>query len=476
MLIIAVTSFHGYRLIYRFKLIELFQADQESEREPKASIITAILSVLLLGFGYWLALQDILHSKVWQMIGILVTPLLIIIAVILGTYLLFSTLIIFSLKRARKNKKKFWNGINIISISQLLYRMKGNAFTLTIIAVLSATTLVAVGTSYGFYYNNKINAELANPNSMMFIDQDGGLTSQVNRLIEQDPDHDLVYHESIPTISARVDTTVLNSRMGPVEAIYTVISNETYNHLLELQGHTDTLTLSGDQAIALDISYFEGLSPEYVGSNIDVNGNDITFTEMKESNVLNTGTSGTTIVVSDEMFDKVSVDAELGTMEAYKVTGEAKAKNLNESIQSIMPEEANFTSFYQVYSQGMESTGLFIFIGCFLGLVFLSATGSIIYFKQLTEATADRGRYNILQKMGVDKKEIKKSINKQVFFIFALPLVTGIVHSVVALIAINSILQLNIWLPILISTIIYILIYIIYYFMTVRNYYKIVTK
>ncbi|MDX8044978.1 FtsX-like permease family protein [Gracilibacillus sp. S3-1-1] len=476
LLIIAVTSFHGYRLIYRFKLIELFQADQESEGEPKTSIITALLSVLLLGFGYWLALQDILYSKVWQMIGILVAPLLIIIAVILGTYLLFSTLTIFFLKRARKNKKRFWNGINIISISQLLYRMKGNAFTLTIIAVLSATTLTAVGTSYGFYYNNKINAELTNPNSMMFVDQDGELTSQVDSLIEQDPDHDVVYHESIPTIPARVDTTALNSRMGPVEAIYTVISNKTYNRLSELQGDTDTIALSDEQAVALDISYFEGLSPEYVGSTLDVNGNEISFTDMKESNVLNAGTSNITIVVSDEMFDKVAEDTDVVTMEAYEITGESKAKTLDESIRSSMPEEADFTSFYQVYTLGMESNGLLIFIGCFLGLVFLSATGSIIYFKQLTEATADRGRYTILQKMGVDKKDIKKSIRKQIFFIFALPLVAGVAHSVVALMAINNILQLNIWIPAFISMTIYILIYVIYYFMTVRNYYKIVTK
>ncbi|WP_318240999.1 ABC transporter permease [Ureibacillus galli] len=146
----AITSIHGYRLIYRFKLIELFKAEQEGEKEPKTSIITAFISVLLIGIGYWLALQNLFVSEVWRKLGFLITPLVILVTVILGTYLLFSTFTVYLFKLLRKNKHHFWNGINIISTSQLLYRLKGNARTLTIIAVLSATTLTAVGTAYKF--------------------------------------------------------------------------------------------------------------------------------------------------------------------------------------------------------------------------------------------------------------------------------------------------------------------------------------
>jgi putative ABC transport system permease protein len=479
-LITAITSFHGYRLIYRFKLIELFQADKEEEKEPKASLISAVLSVILLGIGYWLALQNILESEVWRRIGFMVTSLVIIVTVILGTYLLFSTLTVFLLKVSRKNKKKFWNGINLISTSQLLYRMKGNARTLTIIAILSATTLTAVGTSYSLYYNNKSNAELANPNSIMFINNDKSTTNKGKDTISREENHDIIYHKIIPTLQIKVDTTSLNSKIGSIEVIYTVISNTTFNEMEKLQERKDLLSLKGNDAAVLDAGYYEGLSPKYIGSTIPLNVNNITenitFKKLKKYNVLNLETASITVVISDELFSQLEKEADHVNMEAYKFANEKIVKTLTKDIQSILPKDSNFSSFYNDYALGIETAGLIIFIGGFLGLVFLAATGSIIYFKQLTEANSDKERYVILHKIGVNKKEVRISIAKQVFFIFALPLLAGIAHCTVALTALSRLLQTNLVTPVLICMGIYVLIYVIYYFLTVRTYYKIVTK
>ncbi|RWR13152.1 ABC transporter permease [Siminovitchia fortis] len=479
-LITAITSIHGYRLIYRFKLIELFKAEQEGEQEPKASIIIAVISVLLVGVGYWLALQNLLESDVWRKMGFMVTPLVILITVILGTYLLFSTLTVYLLKLLRKNKHHFWHGINLISISQLLYRIKGNARTLTIIAVLSATTLTAVGTAYSFYYNNRGNAEIANPNSMMFIAKNKNVSNQINERISQDKDHEIVYHETVPALLLNVDITNLHSKNSADEVEYTIIANKTYNQLAKWQKRDDSLSLKGNEAAALDASYSEGLSPKYAGSTISLKVNDlsedITFMKLKKFNVLNLRTAGITVVVSDELFSKLASEANLVNMEVYELTNEDDAKTLSKQIQSLLPEEAMFSSFYSDYAQGMESSGLLIFMGGFLGLVFLAATGSIIYFKQLTEANMDKERYEILHKIGVNKKGVKKSIAKQILFIFALPLLAGIAHSVVALTALSRLLQTNLVIPVIICVGIYACIYIIYYFLTVRTYCKIVMK
>jgi len=479
-LITVITSIHGYRLIYRFKLIELFKAEKEGEKEPKASIMLAIFSVILVGIGYWLALQNLLESDAWRKMGFMVTPLVILVTVILGTYLLFSTCIVFLLKILRKNKNYFWKGINLITTSQLLYRMKGNARTLTIIAVLSATTLTAVGASYSFYYNNRNNAETTNPNSMMFISQDEKTSSQIKDRISQDKKHNIIYHEIIPTLQLNVDITNLNSKISADEVEYTIISNENYNKLTKVQKRNASLSLTGNEAAALDVAYFEGLSPEYVGSTISLKVNDrsenITFKELKKFNVLNLYTSNITVVVSDEVFSKLGDGSNLVNMEAYELTNEDDAKALTKDIDSMLSEEANFSSFYTDYAQGMESTGLLIFMGGFLGLVFLAATGSIIYFKQLTEANLDKERYDILQKIGVNKKEMKKSISRQILFVFALPLIAGITHCVVALTALSRLLQTNLVIPVMICIGVYACIYIAYYFLTVNNYYKIVTK
>ncbi|UNK19990.1 ABC transporter permease [Paenibacillus sp. N3/727] len=478
--ITLITSFQGYRLIYRFKLIDLFQADKEGEQEPKASMMVALLSLILIGAGYWIALQNFIESNVWRSLGFAITPMVILVTVILGTYLLFSTLTVYLLKMSRKNKKNYWKGINIIGTSQLLYRIKGNARTLTIIAVLGATTLTAVGTAYSLYYNNRSSVETINPNSMMFIATDKNLTKLVEDIVSNNKDHNVVYHESIPTLQLDADITNLKDKFSNDEEKYTIISNSHFNELAKAQERNDFLSLKANEAAALDAVYMEGMSPKYVGATISLklNGSDekITFTNLKKYSVLNLYTAYTSLVVSDELFTKLEKEASPTYMEVYNITNEDDAEQLTKNIQSIVPDEAAFSSFYVNYASGLESSGLLIFMGGFLGLVFLAATGSIIYFKQLTEANSDKGRYEILNKIGVNKKEVRKSIAKQILFVFALPLLAGSAHSIVALTALSKLLQTNLVIPVVICMGVYTCIYIVYYFLTVNAYYKIVTK
>ncbi|MFJ8260808.1 ABC transporter permease [Rummeliibacillus sp. NPDC094406] len=480
LIITMITSFQGYRLIYRFKLIELFRADKVGEQEPKASIMIALLSIILIGFGYWLALQNLATSNVWKALGFMVTPLIILGTVILGTYLLFSTLTVYALKIAQKNKKNYWKGINLIGTSQLLYRIKGNARTLTIIAILSATTLTAVGTAYSFYYNNRSNAEKANPNSMMFIDNDENVTKQIKKLITNDKNHKIEYHETIPTLRVNTDITNLKMPFSNNKMQYTIISNSNFNKLAKDQKRNDLMTLHGNEGAALEPVYMEGISPKYVGKTITFNlerhNEDMTFKHLKKYSVLNYSTAYSAIVVSDELFAKMKKEAKLENMEVYHISNQEEAKQLTNNIQKVVSDKTGLSSFYADYAAGLESSGLMIFMGGFLGLVFLAATGSIIYFKQLTEANSDKGRYEILYKIGVNKKEIKKSIAKQVMFIFALPLVAGIVHCSIALTALSRLMQSNLVIPVAICMGIYTCIYIVYYFLTVNAYYKIVTK
>ncbi|MEK3780411.1 ABC transporter permease [Paenibacillus sp. FSL R5-0810] len=480
MIISLITSVQGYRLIYRFKLIELFRADQEGEKEPKSSAVIALLSVALIGFGYWLALQNLLTSKAWAAMGFMLTPLVILISVILGTYLLFNTLTVTLLKLARKHKTSYWRGLNLIGTSQLLYRMKGNARTLTIIAVLSATTLTAVGTAYSTYYNTRTNAELANPNSYMFIGVDSAAAAKADKAIKQAAGHKVLYHESIPLLEVDADTSSLNNALGEEDQSFTVISSRDFNRLAKLQGRDDAISLTGSEAAALEPVYLEGISPEYVGSSIKLKGEGfhktIQFKTLKKYSVLNLGTVYSTIVVSDDMFAELKPNAKAMAVEAYSITHQDKAKELTELLDGILPEKAELSSFYGDYSRGMESSGLLMFMGGFLGLVFLAATGSIIYFKQLTEAGSDKARYMILHKIGVKKREIRKSVAKQVMFIFALPLAFGIAHCAVALSALSKMMMTNLVVPVVTCMGVYVGIYLIYYFLTVHAYCKIVTN
>ncbi|MGM7634466.1 ABC transporter permease [Bacillus sp. Hm123] len=479
LIITLVTSFQGYRLIYRFQLIELFKADQEGEPEPKASLWLAGLSLILTGSGYWLALQSF-NSTAWQTLGLLFTPLIILTTVITGTYFLFSTFIVYALKASRKKKSHFWNRLTIITTSQLLYRIKGNARTLTIIAVLSATTLTAVGAAFSFYYNTKTTATTMTPNSYSFVSTDEQLAKQAEERIKHAEDHQLRYHQTIQTLQVEADTTNIQSPFMGKELVYALISMSDFNTLADKQGRKESLSLHGNEVAALDRMYYEEFSPKYVGNSITFQLNDreeeVAFTDFKTYDVLNIGVDGATLVVSDELFNKLANELEARTIDMYGITNAHQAKELTKQLKTSMPEEAAFSSYYEVYAAGLESNGLLIFVGGFLGLVFLAATGSIIYFKQLTEAHADQDRYRILSNIGVNKKDVRKTIAKQVFFIFALPLLAGITHSAIALTALSNLLATNLIIPTLICMGVYTLIYIMYYFITVQAYCKIVTN
>ncbi|WP_078411824.1 ABC transporter permease [Priestia abyssalis] len=480
LIITFITSFQGYRLIYQFKLIDLFQADKEGEQEPRSSFFIALLSVMLIGTGYWMALQNIITSSVWETLGFMVTPMVILITVILGTYFFFSTLTIYVLKTLAKNTKIDWKGTNLIGRSQLLYRIKGNARTLTIIAVLSATTLTAVCTAFSFYYNNRTTVKQMNPNSMMFIDSNHELTEKVKAAILNNKKHKVLNHEKVSTLQVKADVTNLKDPFSSDERIYSIISNTDFNKLAKAQGRSDSLTLQADEAAVLDAIYMEDFSPKYIDKTIALKVNErnenITFKELKKYNVLNLYTANMAVVVSDHLFVTLKKEIDPINMELYNITNEDDAKQLTENIHEMLPDEAAFSSFYGDYASALESSGLMIFMAGFLGLVFLAATGSIIYFKQITEAHSDKGRYEILHKIGVNKKEIRKTIAKQAAFIFALPLLAGMIHCTVALTALSNLMHTNLVMPVVICMGIYTCIYIAYYFLTVNAYDKIVTQ
>ena len=467
--IFLVTSFQGYRLIYQFKLIDLFHAFKKGEVIPKPSMVVAILGVLLISVGYWLALQDIFTSKVWKAVGFLIIALIILTTVIVGTFLLFYSVTGFVLAMMKKNEKWLWKGLHLMTISQLLYRIRGNARTLTVIAILSATTVTAGGAVFGLYYNINDQVETANPYTFMY-ETDAKINQQVSSVLP-----DVKYDEKIEALSVTFHTDQLNSAFNNSDKrIYTIINEKTYNRLAAIQ-KKEKIDVNNANAVILDIGYDERFSPKYEGKTVSTANNIIlTFQSYQTQSVLNFGTAGITVVVSNEYYKLLKED---GGVLNYQVIGIDKASTeLSEKVAKHLPEEARFSSAPQDLQKGIESVGSLLFIGSFLGLVFLAATGSIIYFKVLTEAEEDKSQYNMLYKMGVSPKEMRKSIASQVFVVFFVPLAVGLLHSAIALKAFSSLLMMDLVKPVLIWMVAYTVIYGLYYLLTVASYNRIITQ
>ncbi|MGE7883104.1 ABC transporter permease [Bacillus sp. NPDC094077] len=484
--IILYTSLQGYRLIYRFKLIELFRAEREGEAMPKGSVIMALISVFLIGSGYFLALM---YMKAVMYADFMVVALYILLATVAGTYLLFMFFTVFVLKRARNNKSAFYNGMNMVTTSQLLYRIKGNAKSLATISILSAVTLTAVGTSVTMYYNTFTQSKVVAPYSYSYEKKDAALDKKVNAILAKEKqDHPVKDQFEIETVPVKgkfegdkVDfISNINYR---VSEKYQFMSQSEFNKLAN-KFDAETVNVDTGEAFVLDSSYMEGyeLSPQYKGNKAVFQiGNDMkTLTIQGTNDTAITNLGELVVVVSDDMYEQAKQAFGTRVVKNIDVKDERNSKVLTEKLAKVMPVGESevvplFRDFYTGFHMGLEGTGLMMFIGMFLGLVFLLATGSIIYFKQLTEASADRDRYVVLHKIGVTKQEMKKAIAKQVSFIFAIPLIIGILHSLFALKGLSNILPFEIMIPLLISIGVYGVIYIGYYFLTVRSYYKIVS-
>ncbi|WDF03321.1 FtsX-like permease family protein [Shouchella hunanensis] len=441
-----VTSFQGYRVIYRFALIDLFHAEKKGEALPRARLLSSIIGILLLTTGYWMALQDLATSIVWRQLGI-ATPLVIIGLTVLGSYLLFRSVLVYLLHVIKRQIHWTWSGLNLLTVSQLLYRIKGNALTLTIIATLSATILTAGGAVFSMYYNVEKDVERYSPFTFMW---EGPALEMDQEQVE--------YETSFVSKSARV-------MLGDHEFDYAVISESTFltlSHQLEWEV---TEELADDQMIIVDAFYDERWSANV--ETVQLQENDYDVISMYADALFNVRTmGGTALVLSDSQYD--ALEAEEKSYQAIQVGNYQNKVELSQELASSS-EINQFSSAVQDYRDSMESSGVLMFVGSFLGLVFLAAMGSIIYFKLMTEVEEDKKAFTILHKVGVSKKDMKRSIRHQVGMIFVAPLLLGLLHGSVALTAFSKLLDLQLFVPVLLWMLAYTLIYIGYYVVTVQS-------
>ena len=476
-ILFLLTSINGYRLIYKFKLIELFKAENEGEREPKASMIRSVLAIILIAAGY------LLYTKGPLTLSVFAIPVVLILTVI-GTFLLFSSLTLLVIKLSKKNKRRYYSGINMVGTSQLLYRIKGSARTLAIIAVLSAATLTAMEVSSSFYYDLTVNLQKNHAFTYAFASNDKSIDNSFENIVSKYPKNKIL--SSVDMNFAKVHGFWVDADQA---SNFYLISESNYNEVASARGLKDKVELNSDDEVVI---YDEILNftteKNYAGKTINIDSNNqkqtLKVKDYKDYSLANTGMVRRVVVVKDEAYNKYFTKDNLYRIKGYITDNKKDSEELTNEFISIINNKLpktdgsyfNYSAYYEDYRAGLTFSGLIIFIGAFLGLVFLVATGSIIFFKQLSEANDDKNRYEILKKIGVTNKEIKASISKQIFMVFALPLVIGIIHSLVASTLLSKITRLNLTLPIIITIGAYTIIYMIYYFLTVNSYYDIINS
>lgn len=461
------TSLQSYLLIYRFKLIELFQADKKGEKVPKASIFSALVSIILLVSSYWFMFNGA---------TMLSMPL-----VAIGTYLLFRSLTVYLLKRAQKNKSNYYKGINIIGTSHLLYRIKGNALMLTIIALLISVALPYLQASFSEYSITEKDAHETAPFSYIHLSKDETSDNQIKRVISKDKDHPITAQLDIPIIQVKGNTSAPFQDKNDLSV--NLISESVFHKMNNILKLGDIPNLSSEHAIAFK-RYINQPATDFINHQVNILLPERNYTFKlnkleKKSIQLTSGSELLYIVIDNEMFDSVAKQVSPITYKAYKVEDEKTTKETSEIVMILAGNDTHMRTFYEEYKKIKALTGMKIFVVSSLALVLLVATGSVIYFKQLTEAHSDKNRYEILRKIGVNKKEVRTTIAKQTLFIFLLPLIIGILNA--AMLTISMVLQYDMDIKENIISFIYAMttygvIYLVYYVLTINSYNRIVNK
>ena len=489
--LILIISIQSYWSIGRVQLVELFHAKEKMEHPIKFSPVLALVSIFLLALAFFLISRE-RGSDYWQEYST-ESLMAVTVGIIFGTYLFFRQFSGWFLQTMTR-RKKFHEGNKVLWTSSLRFSIRGNTLNLTFISLFSAAIILLVGfvsINYAVQFES-VGRNL--PNNIAFSTLDGQTNEEIETTI-QESGHPIIYHETLTGITAMAISNRGIAFENPEyfsEDIFLVPESQ-YNSIVSLREHEQTVELAETEALALSQgmdsprTFENGQEPEFtVSANGEtsfqvIERKDYALLGWSSDPVNSMGIKKSVLVISDEIFKSLQNNVPLSSYEIYQVEDAKNAEELSEKVYAIVSQTpgAYYSAFADVYSIQIEGSALILFAASFLAIIALFALGSVIYFKQLREATEEQRQYTILRKIGIGDSEMKNVIRKQLLFVFLPPLILGILHSwfILKYYMLNSIVGYPQLTAIIWGIMgIYFLIYLLFYWSSTSIYYKIVNQ
>lgn len=486
-LIVIIVS--GFR-IYMSTPMELLQRTHKGEGEPKSRIIIMLAGFLLLAAGYGIALfvGGLLSSINYFFVAVLAT--------IFATYLLYATFTVFMLK-AQRNNKSFYTPKRFLSVSGLLYRMKGNAISLASISILSAGVIISLSTTIAIYSNYIKLGDSIMPREYKIEAGSENISNEdmakrLQSLVESSvPDASMIKDEY-----TTFDTAITAVKKGDTIAEY------------QRDSKADPIFV-----IASDLDGYNGRTHQ----NIKLDDGEILVGENKNNKI------GNTLKIGDRNFKVIKIDsifpAEYTVVDGYSIVVKDMATlefvrealdgsdincsvywdvdgandkeyedtlvKLKDGIKNQLTGDGRsmygVSSRSEMISNQYEVNGGFLFLGVLIGIIFLTGTVLITYYKQISEGYEDREKYQIMKKLGLSDDLIRKTTASQIGWMFYAPLIVATIHCIVAskiifrLLGLFGVGDVSLYVICLVSVIaIFAFIYFIIFGFTSRVYEKIV--
>ena len=494
--------------IHLSRPVELLRGNNTGEKEPVVKWLMALIGFICLGAGYYLAVTTESPIKAITIF------LLAVILVMAGTYLLFTAGSIVILKFLRRRKSFYYRTGNFISISGMLYRMKQNAIGLASICILSTGVLLMIAMTVSIYFG--MNDIMLNrypydvDMSVTSISEDECQTA-IEAFEKAIADNKVPVEKSVEEIYL----DIVCSKNGDQILIKpaNTIRNSDSVLVLSLLDQAEYERLTGISANLDDGEIFAWYPSAVQKDSVTVDETEFTVKKWLDKNPLTCGedavSDNAVLVVTDEdfkKFDEMRTEMYKGVSSApagedltlhlgLDITGSETDKidfgtPVMEVVKDLkknggLSENSWITSGIrqQEYESYYADNGSLLFIGIFLGSLFLMGTAMIIYYKQISEGYEDQKRFEIMQKVGLSRREVRSSVRRQILMVFFLPLLMAMLHITMAFPMIRRMLLLfgmtntKLFIGCTAGTVlIFAVVYGLIYLMTARSYYHIVER
>lgn len=476
-IIFVVIGIRNIIVISNKKIVELFKKSPEKYINKRFIKLKGILGVLLIVSSYLMSVSYFIVENIMLSVFILI-------AIIPGTFLFFSSMMSTIIDIAKKKKSFYYKGRNLIAFSELGFKLKDNSRVLAIIAILIATSVTMLGFTISLYYDIDRNINENYKYSYTINAENSFVNNEIEKLLYKYKENNKVlFDKTIELINRDVKFKLYYKNGGLYrenKVLVDFIKESDFEKLRQYQNSNYEELTSEEHVYYVSDSYKKMFLKSTGTQKIDV------YLKEKESmslftvqkNILepeiNSQSTFDLIVVKDKVFNRLKSGGESRLLRLIDIKNEKKEFDISLKLKNIVDKNIestypfNFTSRVENYNNLIRLSGLMLFIGIFLSVVFLLCTGSIILFKQLSNIYDDKERYIMLKKLGANNQDIEKIISKQLKIVFLLPLIIGTIHNLFAMSIAQKFITRSLFIPIIITLAIYYIGYFIYYFITLK--------
>lgn len=523
--IIFLTLLLNLWRVGRSKPVELLRGGNVGEKEPRINWLVVVIGVLTLGGGYFIAVwvKDSVTAIAFYFVAVFL--------VIIGTYCLFTSLSILALKALKKNKRYYYKSKHFISVSGMLYRMKRNGVGLANICIIATMVMVMISGTLSLYLGCDEVVRLNTPTDIVAqarhyyhytSGEDGDISPE--QAVPINPDALNTYVLDLfaeagaePTSGYQIEdldvnTEVITKNGTHVSTEFYIITADTY---AAITGEEAPVLGKGEALAVLSVpgandQLREGFSFQEYDLDGNLTGNpgpEFTIVGECENILNNIVRTDALLAAGEENYVLMVVDGTETLDEIGKTTvtgiyyweGRYNFATLSDAEQNALYDafwaenhdfsaaDCGYVAYFRtdtrvdVESDIFGLAGGFLFLGVFLGLVFMMAAVLIIYYKQVSEGYEDQRRFDIMRKVGLSRREARRSIRSQILTVFFLPLIVAAVHIafdfklVLQLLTLFALRNTTLTALCTLGTLAaFCLIYALVYMLTARAYYKIV--